>query len=100
MSTSFSGSISPDSEIGASARRSVSNAARVRCAMITIAIPRTAAAANAPRHPTVSASAGSVAPASAAPTGTPVCFSENVNAIRLGGVVRISSCDDAAVIGP
>ena len=43
---------------------------------------------------------GSTAPASAAPAGTPVCLIENVSAIRDGGAVRASTCDDAGVIGP
>ena len=41
-----------------------------------------------------------MAPASAAPAGTPVCLIENVSAIRDGGAVRASTCDDAGVIGP
>ena len=43
---------------------------------------------------------GRTAPASAAPAGTPVCLIENVSAMRSGGVVRVSTSDEAAVIGP
>ena len=62
--------------------------------------PSIATATNVVRHPNASAIPGSAAPASAAPTGTPVCLIENVSAIRAGGAVRTSTCDDAAVIGP
>ena len=63
-------------------------------------MPIATTANSAGRQPNDSASAGSVAPASAAPAGTPVCLIENVSAIRSGGAVRASTCDDAGVIGP
>ena len=65
-----------------------------------MAMPMPATSANAACQPTPSATTGSSAPASAAPTGTPVCLIENVSAIRDGGAVRARICDDAGVIGP
>ena len=62
--------------------------------------PTSATATNAIRQPSTAASAGSAAPASAAPAGTPVCLIENVSASLDGGAVRTSTCDDAGVIGP
>ena len=38
--------------------------------------------------------------ASIAPSGTPVCLTENVSDIRCAGVVRISRWELAGVIGP
>ena len=55
---------------------------------------------NAVRHPVPCARDGRIAPAIAAPAGTPVCLIEKVSAMREGGVVRASTCEDAGVIGP
>ena len=63
-------------------------------------IPDAATSAKAVRQPICNARMGSMAPASAAPAGTPVCLIENVNAMRDGSAVRASTCEDAGVIGP
>ena len=68
--------------------------------MTAMPTPSSAIARNAWRQPSATASAGSAAPASAAPAGTPVCLIENVSAMREGGAARTSTCDDAGVIGP
>ncbi len=80
--------------------RPVSSIARTIWAVSAMAIPAAATSANVARQPTCNARRGSMAPASAAPAGTPVCLIENVNAMRDGGAVRASTCDDAGVIGP
>ena len=78
----------------------MSSIARTLWAISAMTIPAAATSAKAPRQPICSARMGSTAPASAAPAGTPVCLIENVRAIRDGGAVRASTCDDAGVIGP
>src|SRR5581483_6239468 len=67
---------------------------------IAITTPVTDSAMNAARQPSAPASVGSSAPAIAAPAGTPVCLIENVSAMRDGGVVRASTCEEAGVMGP
>jgi hypothetical protein len=95
-----SGANAPASESGQAGCRSVSKAGRDGSAPAAMANPASATTRNATRQPSASASPGSIAPASAAPAGTPVCLIENVSAIRDGGAVRTSTCDDAGVIGP
>ena len=56
-------------------------------------------------HPALRMLAGcsfifSIAPASAPPSGTPVCLTENTSDMRCAGVVRASRCELAGVIGP
>ncbi len=78
----------------------MSSALRVRSDAAATRTPAAATARNAARQPAKSDKAGRIAPASAAPAGTPVCLIENVSAMRSGGVVRASTSDEAAVIGP
>ncbi len=43
---------------------------------------------------------GMIAPANAAPAGTPVCLSENINRLFALEVVAARSCELAGVTGP
>ena len=59
-----------------------------------------AATTTSGRQPNASAKPGQRGARERGACGTPVCLIENVSAMRAGGVVRISTCDDAGVIGP
>ena len=59
-----------------------------------------ATASSAACQPANSCRLGTIAPASPAPSGTPVCLTENTSDMRCAGVVRDSRCELAGVIGP
>jgi len=57
--------------------------------------------ASAPHcQPTASISAGTSAPASTPPAGTPVCLMENVSENSRGGAARTRITELAGVVGP
>ena len=59
-----------------------------------------AVARDAPRQPSSTTKNGTSAPASAPPSGTPVCLIEKTSAERCGGVWRARMCELAGVAGP
>jgi hypothetical protein len=56
--------------------------------------------AAAPRQPKSSTSSGTMAPARAPPSGTPVCLSENTKSCHLGVVRPERMCALAGLKGP
>ena len=100
VATSASARKGPRALIGRFGSRSASFSARMDCAATAVSTHSPATARAPRRHPPSSTSGGTTMPASAPPSGTPVCFTENTKDIMCGGVVFARMCELAGVIGP
>lgn len=95
-----SGRITPPSETLRPGSRSASNSVRTAWAISAMTAQAAPTASAAPCQFDSSTSGGTARPASAPPSGTPVCLTENRKPMRCAGVLRARMWELDGVIGP